>query len=349
MKKIIPFLLIISFFVASCKKDDYSSLSDEFRFRHANADMPVYVYGNGSQKIFIIFIHGGPGDSGYANRAGKAAKELENRYAMVYWDQRGQGMSEGKFSSDDITIDIMADDLHALVQVLKTKYGNDSKFFLLGHSWGGTLGTAYLLKNDYQNEIKGWIEVDGSHDFPKINVDAVKMFSGVGNQQISLNNNAEKWQELISWAEQIDTTNINTETIIDINTKSHLVEQYLTEDNVLQKPDKKTFRDISVIYHQNTITRIFSGNYTFMGNDKFFNEVVNNSFTPELHKITIPCLFLWGKYDFVVPPSLGYDAYNKVNTAEKEIIIFEKSAHSPMQNQADEFVDAVTNFVETYK
>ena len=86
-----------------------------------------------------------------------------------------------------------------------------------------------------------------------------------------------------------------------------------------------------------------------MGNDKFFDEVVNNSFTPELHIIKIPCLFLWGKYDFVVPSTLGHDAYNRVSSADKKIIIFEKSGHSPMLNQADEFVEAVSGFVETHK
>ncbi len=349
MKKIIPFLFILFLFVSSCKKNDFSLISDDFRVRHAGADMPVYVHGNGSEKTFILFIHGGPGDSGYANRGGKAAIELEKKYVMVYWDQRGQGMSEGKFNSEDITIDLMAEDVHAVIQVLKNKYGDDIKIFLLGHSWGGTLGTAYLLKNDYQHEVNGWIEVDGSHDFPKINTEAIKMFLDIGNEQISLNNNTENWQEIILWTEQIDTNNLTNQMIFDINTKSHLVESYFLEDNILQKPDDKTMRDIGILYNQNTITRLFSGNYTFMGNDKFFNEVVNNSFTPELHKITIPCLFLWGKYDFVVPPALGYNAYNRVNTTEKELIIFEKSAHSPMINQADEFVEAVTNFIETYK
>ncbi len=349
MNKIITVLIILVSLFSSCKKEDISSIADDFRVRHDNADMPVYVYGNGTEKVFIIFIHGGPGDSGYANREGKAAAELEKKYVMVYWDQRGQGLSEGKIDSEDITIDLMAEDLHAVVQVLKHKYGNDIKIFLLGHSWGGTLGTAYLLKNNYQSEVRAWIEVDGSHDFPKINRDVINMFIDVGNEQINLNHNKRNWQDIVSWAEHVDTLNLNREAIIDINYKAHLVEKYLLEDNVLQKEDEKTMRDLAVSYSQNTITRIFSGYYTFMGNDSFFDEVVNNSFTHELHNITIPCLFLWGKYDFVVPSSLGYDAFNRVNTSDKEILIFDKSAHSPMLNQANEFVDAVSSFIEDHK
>ncbi len=349
MKKIIllVFIIIVSTFL-SCKKEN-QLLSDDFNVRHANADMPVYVHGNSTDRVFIIFLHGGPGDSGYQNRAGKAAEELEKRYVMVYWDQRGQGQAEGNFNSNDITINLMAEDLNAVVEVLKYKYGDDIKIFLLGHSWGGTLGTAFLLKNNYQSKITGWIEADGSHDFPKINRDDVKKFIDVGNQQIKLNNNKENWQNVVAWAKQIDTTNLDNKTIIDINNKAHQVEKYLLEDNVLQKEDAITMRDLGILYNQNTIMRIFSGYYTFMGNNKFFNEVVTNSFTNDLHKITIPCLFLWGKCDFVVPSTLAYDAYNRVSSAHKQIIIFDKSGHSPMLNQSSDFVDAVTNFVETYK
>ena len=349
MRKILLFLFLFLVCVSSCRKKDSLLLSDDFRVRHAGADMPVYVHGNAAEKIFIIFIHGGPGDSGYQNRAGKAAGKLEKKYVMVYWDQRGQGMSEGKYDASDISIGLMAEDLHAVVRVLKYKYGNGINIFLLGHSWGGTLGTAFLLKNNYQNEVKGWIEVDGSHDFPKINRDALKMFVIAGNEQIALKHNIENWQKIVSWAAQVDTGNLSGATIIKINDNAHLVEKYLLEDKVLQKEDGKMLRDVGVFYYQNIITRIFSGYYTFMGNDKFFNEVVNNSFTPELYKITIPCLFLWGRYDFVVPSTLGYDAYNRVGSADKRIVIFEKSGHSPMLNQANEFVDAVTGFVETYK
>ncbi len=349
MKKIILsiVIIIISTFL-SCKKEN-QLLSDDFNVRHANADMPIYVHGNSADKVFIIFIHGGPGDSGYANRAGKAAKELENKYVMVYYDQRGQGLSEGTTNPDDITINLMAEDLQAIIKVLKYKYGSDIKLFLLGHSWGGTLGTAFLLKNDYQHEVKAWIEVDGAHDFPKINRDVLKKFVDVGNEQIKLNHNKSNWQDIVSWAKQIDTISIDNKTIIDINNKAHKVEKYLLEDNVLQKEDAITMRDLEILYNQNTITRIFSGYYTFMGNKKFFEEVVTNSFTSQLNKITIPCLFLWGKYDFVVPSTLGFDAYNRVSSAHKQIIIFDKSGHTPMLNQSSDFVDAVTNFVETYK
>jgi len=103
------------------------------------------------------------------------------------------------------------------------------------------------------------------------------------------------------------------------------------------------------LYNQNIITGIFSGNYTYVNNKGFYNEIELASYTNQLQNINLPSLFLWGKYDFIVPAALGYDAYNLVNTQHKNIIIFEQSGHMPMKNQPYEFVDAISNFVETYK
>jgi pimeloyl-ACP methyl ester carboxylesterase len=311
--------------------------------------MPAYIYGNASDKIFIILLHGGPGNNALDFRTSRSAKELEEKYAIVYWQQRGQGSSEGHFDADDITIDLMTEDLNAVLKVLKYKYGNESRFFLMGHSWGGELGTAFLIKDDNQLQINGWIEVDGAHDIPKINIEAIKMLINVGNEQIELNNNSEKWQDILDYVMQIDTNNINNETGREINRQSHQAERYLLNDNFIQKPEGKTMQDIAIMYQQDWLTGIISACYTYVYNSKFYNEIETTSLTGELNKISIPCLFLWGKYDFVVPSQLGVDAYNLVNTTDKKVVIFEKSGHFPMENQADEFVDNVVTFIESYK
>ncbi len=342
----VTILLLLMIGMFSCKKEDFSLLSDVIYVRNAGADMPAYVYGNASRKTFIILLHGGPGNNALDFRTSVSARKLEKKYAIVYWQQRGQGSSEGKFDRENMTIDLMTEDLYVLIKVLKYKYGNNLKLFLLGHSWGGELGTAFLIKKNYQNQIKGWIEVDGAHDIPKINKEAVRMFLNIGSEQIKLNNSKEKWQAVISYVKQIDTNNISIKTGRELNRKAHAVERYLLNDNVLQKPAGKTMSDINIMYHQDFLTGILSVMYTYIMNDKFYNEIETTSFTDELYKIKIPSLFLWGKYDFVVPSQLGVDAYNKVNTNNKEWHIFDKSGHFPMENQADEFVSVVTRFID---
>ena len=311
--------------------------------------MPVYVYGNASNKVFLLFIHGGPGDDGLEYREGIASEMLEEDYAVVYYDQRGQGLSEGKFKPEDVTISLMSDDLQAIVLAIINKYGDDISIFLLGHSWGGELGTDYLIKDNYPSNIKGWVEIDGAHDVPKINVELAKMLLKVGNQQISLNHSKDKWQEIISWVNQLDTNNISIEQGRDLNRRARVAEQILIDDSLITAPDKKTFRDLSIMYHQNIITGIFSGNYTYVSNEGFFNEIELTSYTDQLQKIHLPSLFLWGKYDFIVPVALGFDAFNLVNSHHKGIVVFNQSGHMPMKNQPQEFVEVINDFVKSHK
>jgi pimeloyl-ACP methyl ester carboxylesterase len=73
------------------------------------------------------------------------------------------------------------------------------------------------------------------------------------------------------------------------------------------------------------------------------------NFTPQLSKIKIPSLIIYGKYDFVCPPILGQIMYNNISSTDKELIIYEKSAHSPMGHEIGKFKNDVTQFIETYK
>jgi len=154
MKKIISskltiisiILLLLSFFSCSKEETNLSDLNETFFVRHKNADMPVHVHGNGSQKVFLIILHGGPGGNGLGYRVNTIRTEIEKNNAVVYFDQRGSGSSQGNYSEEDVSVDLMAEDVLALVKVIKDKYGDDSKLFLMGHSWGGFLGPAVLFK-----------------------------------------------------------------------------------------------------------------------------------------------------------------------------------------------------------
>ncbi|RLD59965.1 MAG: hypothetical protein DRJ01_10495 [Bacteroidetes bacterium] len=357
LKTIQPVHFIISFtilfyalfFASGCKKEDNNNISDIFYVRHAGADIPAYLYGSKQNNVFIITLHGGPGDNGLEMRQGNAAAELEKRYVMVYWDQRGQGLSEGKFSANDITIDLMAEDLQALILVLKHKYGNNIKLFLLGHSWGGELGTAFLLKNNYQHQLKGWIEVDGAYDIPKVNIEVVGKIIKDGNEQINLGNSTEKWEELIEQVKNIDTNNISITEGRELNKKARIAQKYLFKDDITQKPQSVTWRDAGIFYHEDFLTAAVSGSWFYVLNNSFYNEIETASYSDKLCKITIPTLLLWGKYDFIVPPALGRNAFKLTGSEDKKLVIFNKSSHSPMNNQPEEFVDEIIQFVEGHQ
>ena len=86
----------------------------------------------------VIVVHGGPGlDYEYL----KPLKELSNDYQVIFYDQRGTGLSP-RVDKKFLTIEQSLEDLHSIVQ----HFSNGKKVKLIGHSWGATLVVGYLSK-----------------------------------------------------------------------------------------------------------------------------------------------------------------------------------------------------------
>jgi proline iminopeptidase len=87
----------------------------------------------------VVFLHGGPGGD-YRN--GLNAKRLvDNNYYVVFYDQRGSGLSQ-RHSKDSYTIEVMFEDLDEVIAHYRSS--NEQKVFLFGHSWGAMLATGYI-------------------------------------------------------------------------------------------------------------------------------------------------------------------------------------------------------------
>jgi len=342
LKKYIA-IIIAGLLVASCTKQSTDTY-DRFMFRNDGADLAVEVNGNMASKTFILLLHGGPGGGSSAYNSGTYADILEEKYAMVYMDQRGNGASQGIYSSDDLTLDQNSKDVYGLTLLLKMKYGDDISLFLMGHSWGGITSSHALINTDIQEELKGWIEVDGVNDFEHNNIEAIKLFLEVGEAQLAKSYEVEFWQRIVDEVKKMDITNVTDEDEGFLNGNGFEAEGKLEEiasgdDNSdpayypLNSPDFS----VSIAVANNLVNQPLNTNSA------------ENSTRFDLDKITIPSQFLWGKYDFVVPPAIGVDAFNRVSSADKEIMIFEQSGHSPMSNEPVKFAQSVIDFVELYK
>lgn len=337
-------IIFLALLAVGCGRQEIKKNLDETVWvRNQGADMPVYVHGNVDSKVIMLVVHGGPGGNGPEYRSGSYAEDLESKYAVAYWDQRGQGMSQGKFSDDDITIETMVEDLRAVILVLKDKY-EGSKVFVYGHSWGGTLTAKYMVTEDYQTLAAGWIESNGAHDIPKLNKDAIAMFKMVSTAQIAAGNNVSNWQETLDWANGIDVDNITDDIGGEINSRGQKTDEWLEEDGVVNAGDQGGIQASSLRGHTNPVSSSLSGNYT--SGQLVTSGIEKVALTSELNKVTIPSLFLWGRYDFIVPPSLGEDAFREVSSADKELFIFEKSGHSPMNNEWEAYNAAIVQFIE---
>lgn len=108
------------------------------------------AFGNPGDALLVV-IHGGPGsDYRYLLNCKEFADE---GFRVVFYDQRGSGLSQRHPKDSYNSIDLMVDDLGAVIEHYKT--APDQKVFLLGHSWGAMLATAFI--NAHPTQIDGAI------------------------------------------------------------------------------------------------------------------------------------------------------------------------------------------------
>ena len=87
----------------------------------------------------IIVIHGGPGQD---YRYLLPLKSLSDEYRVVFYDQRGTGLSP-RVDASELTLQSSIDDLDRIINY----YSPNEKVNILGHSWGAMLGSGYLAQH----------------------------------------------------------------------------------------------------------------------------------------------------------------------------------------------------------
>lgn len=319
-----------------------STNTDEvFWFTNKGADMPVWVKGNTASGVIILFLHGGPG-IGAHRYSGFQTNQLQVPYAMAYWDQRDAASSAGNNNEKNLTFDNMVEDLEKLVTILQYRYGSQVKIFLMGHSFGGLLGSGYLVKGNNQGNIRGWIEVDGAHDYPEVNITSRQMLIDTAVVEIARGRHVADWQRIRDYC-LAHQPNVSLEVSYKINGFAHEVEDYV-DINHTKTPIEYTSASSPLNFGINLYNIYYNGQ-----GKRFLQSLETKTFTEDLSKITIPSLLIWGQFDFNVPVFSAQHALQKLGSSYKQLFMMPHSGHTPMNGDTDLFAQTVKDFVEKFR
>ena len=338
MKRFTLLLIIVLFVLSSCSQESNYS-GDHFFLYNMGASMPVLVQGNMESDVLVIFLHGGPGGNASTASYLPVFQELGQDYMMAYWDQRGSGLSQGNAYTHAYTLETFVSDLNFLVETCKERYSSP-KIFLYGISWGGALGCAYLSTDTLQNKITGFINMDSGHNLVEglpLSVDFVENFA---DSMVALDSNITYWDEVSSWCK--------TDPDMTVPDNYFTYAEYLRNTNATRMDDRPvenaTIAIDDILNSYMSMSLFFSGQHLAQN----FN-ILELNLSPQLHKITIPTLVLWGRHDGVNTIEMGYDAYNNIGSTEKSMVVLENSAHSGYLEEKEAFKSAFTSFIETYR
>ncbi len=140
MKKSIMVLLIAwvsaSILHAQKPSDGFITTPDKVRLFYK-------IVGTGTDTVVVV--HGGPGNSLESIRADMVPLEKGRR--LIYYDQRGQGLSQRIMDGKKLGYEQHVSDLEAVRKHFKLE-----RMTVLGNSWGGLLASLYAVA--YPNRIE---------------------------------------------------------------------------------------------------------------------------------------------------------------------------------------------------
>lgn len=334
---ILPLLLLIS----SCYKDKNitGEFSDEFYLHHQGADLPIRIRGNANAKTFILFLHGGPFDSAVEHAVYGHFEPLYEDYALVFFDQRGGGYAHGQ-QLVGLNEEQFVEDVEVVHSLIQQKYPQAENIFLMGHSYGGYLGTAVLKKGENQNLYKGWIELAGAHNFP-LNWLASRDFCiNYIQQKVDDGASTKNWNERLESLQ--NTTEItNLDELRVVNGTAFAVASELNDG-------KNTFIAPSWL---KILSSPVGAGFSQHHLDKLEDMLVNGNQNPGMSAIVLPSLLIYGGEDPIVPTATGKNGLEYLGTPEedKQLIILEKSGHSLWEFEQDIFFQEVKRFISTYE
>lgn len=296
----------------------------------------LLMRGQDHNNPILLWVHGGPGTAqiGFGR---KYCSDLEKEFVVVHWDQRGAGLSySSTIPKDSMTIDRMVDDLIEVVQKMCTRFGQQ-KVYVLGHSWGTIL--SLLAVQVHPELFHGYFAVS----------QVVNMRE---NEQVSYEFTLRSAKE-----------SGNKKAYSQLNKIGSPPWNYLRHESIHNKYLQKYGGGIT--HEGNLVNLIFmplmrSTEYRFLDIIKwmqgqyfsmraFQNELLTLDLIQVVREIKVPIAFCCGRYDYTTPSELAEGFYNELQAPSKRWLWFENSAHSPIFEEQDIFLEFIRNTVSEWK
>lgn len=301
---------------------------DEENFIPLNGqEQYLLIKGEDVKNPVILHLHGGPGaPDGMA--AYWFTKDLVDAFTVVCWDQRGCGNTYYRNEDRDnatVTWEQALADVDAVVDYLRERFGQE-KVYLLGHSYGTLLGSAYALKhpekvayyvavsqvvNDMEAESRSFEEARKKAE--ELGKDTTKMVAAYETfvKDCNIMNGGKLRRTIMPYFKIPRAKN----TIL-----VGVVSPYLTKD-ALKWQLKLVFRMMEGIrLNQKLIDVVFSANLM-----------------EEESQYQVPVLFVAGECDPVCRVDCVKEYMDKITAPKKELVVFEGCGHSPNYDDPKEF------------
>lgn len=282
----------------------------------------------------LLYVHGGMPDYFLTQ---KYPPGLEDYFTVVWWEQRGSGLSYNPdVPPGTMTTEQIISDTLEVTNYLRSRFGKE-KIYLMGHS-GGT-----------------FIGIQAAAEAPEL------YYAYIGIAQMS--NQLESERLAYEYMLQKFKENGNTKMVrkleaVPITLQDGIPDAYLAlRDGAMHCLGIGTTHDMKSIISGIFLPSLLFREYTLMekvnlwrgksqsGVSFNWEEITATDLTTKVTELEITVYILAGRYDYTVNYNLQKNYYMKINAPEKGFYTFENSAHSPLFEEPEKFIEIMVNDV----
>jgi pimeloyl-ACP methyl ester carboxylesterase len=311
------------------------SISERVKIEIGGIPQGMFIQSVDPSNPVLLFLHGGPGMVEFFMEQ-EYPTGLENHFSMVWWEQRGAGMS---FSSDippeTMTMAQMISDTIEVADYLRARFGQD-RIILLGHSWGAYLGiqvaaaapdrfSAYVGMAQIVHQLRSEImardymieayRARGDHAMVRrLEAASVSIETGTSPEWMRLRD-AAMHRIGVGHTRDIDSV------VTGIFLPMWRVRAYTVTEKIN-------------IWRGKLWSRPF-----------FWDDLIRDDLRARLTELALPVYFFVGRHDQTANPDLSRAYFEAIEAPVKGFYMFEYSAHSPLFEEPGRATEILLNDV----
>lgn len=282
----------------------------------------------------LLYLHGGIPDY---YLTGKYPTGLEEYFTVVWWEQRGSGLSYGaNIPGETMNLDRMISDTKEVTNYLRNRFGQE-KIYLMGRSGGTFIGiqSAAMMPELYHAYI-GLGQMSDQLKSEKLAYEyMLKKYSDAGNRKIVQKLEASPVTDSIPYG-------------------------YLKlRDQAMHSLGIGTTRNMNSIITGIFIPSLACIEYTVTekfnlwrgksqsGVHPLWSDMIATDLIKQVNEVNIPVYFFHGIYDYTVSYTLAEQYLEDLHAPLKGFYTFENSAHSPLFEEPEKVARIICTDVLT--
>jgi pimeloyl-ACP methyl ester carboxylesterase len=311
-----------------------SSISEKIFVNINGVQQGMIIKSKDISNPVLLYVHGGMPDYFLTQ---KYPTGLEDYFTVVWWEQRGSGLSySASIPTETITSEQLISDTLEVTNYLRNRFGKE-KIYLMGHS-GGT-----------------FIGIQAAAQAPEL----YYAYIGVAQMSDQLESERLAYEYMLQKFKENGNTKMvqKLEAAPVTNTSGIPDAYYALRDGAMHSLGIGTTHDMKSIISGIFLPSLTFREYTLLekfnlwrgksqsGVSSVWNAIIATDLTTRVTELEIPVYILAGRYDYTVNYDLQKNYFVKINALKKGFYTFENSAHSPLFEEPEKFIQIMVNDV----